>query len=559
VVAGPATPDAWLRILPADGGSAADRMDTAFAIVDGPAPPPPPPPPGPLPAAASARINFQPRTIVVPAGYTIDAGDTFDAVRGFGWTPRVTVEARGTSVDVRLDTYAYVTNPASATWQMAVPNGSYRLTFVVGDPSFSGVHRVEVEGVRVVNDVVTTASFYTVTGWPVDVADGFLTIQLGGITGNTKKSKLCYLDLDPAGSTSPPPPPPPPPAANQPPVVTISVAPRTGTAPLVVAASASATDPENQTITYRWRFGDGGMASTAQAQHNYAQAGTYWAVVRATDPAGAADVESLSVSVSAPQSPPTATAALKIDFKPALAALAAGYTADTGATFDAVRTFGWDRSVPTDVRNRNSDLRLDTFAYVTNPAVRTWDAALPNGSYLVSLTLGDPAGTGRHRLLLQGTVILADALTINNQFITLTDLPVTVTDGRLHMQIGGIAGTAKKTKVCYIDVRPASAPVAKLEAPAARTAWQVELRPNPARHSVGYALTLPVSTHVTVQIFDVRGRLLRTLHDGPAPGGTFNVRWDRRDESGREVESGIYFVQTRAAGRVQTDKLSLVR
>jgi hypothetical protein len=50
---------------------------------------------------------------------------------------------------------------------------------------------------------------------------------------------------------------------------------------------------------------------------------------------------------------------------------------------------------------------------------------------------------------------------------------------------------------------------------------------------------------VRLGVFDVRGRLVRRLLDGPVPEGMGSVVWDGRDETGASVPGGVYFVRMR--------------
>lgn len=76
--------------------------------------------------------------------------------------------------------------------------------------------------------------------------------------------------------------------------------------------------------------------------------------------------------------------------------------------------------------------------------------------------------------------------------------------------------------------------------------------PNPSRGSVSLALELASSLAARVAIYDVQGRLVRTLLDGTA-AGAHTLTWDGRDASGRRTGAGVYFVRASAAGvrRVQ--------
>ena len=56
--------------------------------------------------------------------------------------------------------------------------------------------------------------------------------------------------------------------------------------------TASATDPDGDSLHYSWAFGDGASATGALVEHAYAAAGTYTAVVTVTD-----GVDSVSRSV----------------------------------------------------------------------------------------------------------------------------------------------------------------------------------------------------------------------------------------------------------------------
>ncbi|WP_433347573.1 ThuA domain-containing protein [Microtetraspora malaysiensis] len=88
--------------------------------------------------------------------------------------------------------------------------------------------------------------------------------------------------------------------ANQRPKVTVSANPTSGTAPLKVDFTASATDPDGDTpLTYKWDFGVNGapQPTTANASYTYAAPGTYTAAVTVTDAKGAATTEQVPIKV----------------------------------------------------------------------------------------------------------------------------------------------------------------------------------------------------------------------------------------------------------------------
>ena len=84
-------------------------------------------------------------------------------------------------------------------------------------------------------------------------------------------------------------------------------------------------------------------------------------------------------------------------------------------------------------------------------------------------------------------------------------------------------------------------------------------RPNPFSAETEIAFSLPAPGRVTLRIYDVTGRLVRTLVSGPAEAGVRRVTWNGKDEFGRQARSGIYFVRLEAAGVLRTARLLRLR
>jgi hypothetical protein len=83
--------------------------------------------------------------------------------------------------------------------------------------------------------------------------------------------------------------------------------------------------------------------------------------------------------------------------------------------------------------------------------------------------------------------------------------------------------------------------------------------PNPLRSltTLSYSMTAPGA--VRLSIFDVRGRLIRTLVDGPRAAGLHEARWDARDEQGRQVRSGVYFYRLETPDGMNQRKMIVAR
>jgi choice-of-anchor B domain-containing protein len=99
-------------------------------------------------------------------------------------------------------------------------------------------------------------------------------------------------------------------------------------------------------------------------------------------------------------------------------------------------------------------------------------------------------------------------------------------------------------------IRPLAPPVARL----------LGATPNPFNPltQIAYEVTAPV--RVRLVVVDAGGRLVRGLLDGAALGpGRHTVRWDGRDDAGREAASGTYFYRLEAGGRADAMRLTLLR
>ena len=93
---------------------------------------------------------------------------------------------------------------------------------------------------------------------------------------------------------------------NTPPAADAAASPDAGQAPLTVNfSSANTYDPDAQTLTYAWDFGDGGDSTEANPTHTYTANGNYAAALTVTDSSGAAGADTVLVTVG--NTRPTAT------------------------------------------------------------------------------------------------------------------------------------------------------------------------------------------------------------------------------------------------------------
>jgi hypothetical protein len=83
--------------------------------------------------------------------------------------------------------------------------------------------------------------------------------------------------------------------------------------------------------------------------------------------------------------------------------------------------------------------------------------------------------------------------------------------------------------------------------------------PNPFNPTTTIRAVLPEASHVTLEVYDVAGRLVRTLLDGNKPSGEFLAVWDGTSDSGETVGTGIYFSKLRTSRGETTRKMVLLK
>ena len=82
--------------------------------------------------------------------------------------------------------------------------------------------------------------------------------------------------------------------------------------------------------------------------------------------------------------------------------------------------------------------------------------------------------------------------------------------------------------------------------------------PNPAGVEATIAYTAAVGERAELSIYDVSGRLVRSLPDAPG-GGARVARWDLSAQNGARVSAGTYFVRLRRASGEATRRLIVAR
>lgn len=204
---------------------------------------------------------------------------------------------------------------------------------------------------------------------------------------------------------------------------------------------------------------------------------------------------------------------------------------------------------------------LTTAAYdmtgMVQPTIAFWRwfyASTANGSLVVQISNNNGASwidvetsTGIRNTWVERTIDVASYLPATS----LVRLRFVATDNN---DLNSIVEAAIDDLILY-DAATTPQVSAPTRAHPARLAFRAP-SPNPSRGAVSLALELPRSGNVEVEVIDVGGRRVRTLHRGPAVAGVLPLVWDGADDAGRSASAGLYFVRARAAGEVTRARIA---
>ena len=250
-----------------------------------------------------------------------------------------------------------------------------------------------------------------------------------------------------------------PPAGAAPTVSITSPASGSGfNAPGTITIAANASDADGTVGKVEFFDGTTKLGEDLTPPYSYAwvnpPAGTFSLTAKATDNSGATTTSSAVIITVG------ATFSAAINFQVAGVTAPAGYFADNGDAYASRGnglTYGWDVSHTAYARDRQDsvDRRLATLCHFRSGGV--WEMAVPNGTYSVTVAIGDGSYPSTHTINAEGVNFWSAQSLAKGQFADKT-LGVTVSDGRLSIDQGGAADSA--TRIDYVLIAATGTPPA---------------------------------------------------------------------------------------------------
>lgn len=85
------------------------------------------------------------------------------------------------------------------------------------------------------------------------------------------------------------------------------------------------------------------------------------------------------------------------------------------------------------------------------------------------------------------------------------------------------------------------------------------VRPNPFAQSTTITLALPLRAPAHLAVYDLAGRVVRTLVDGVLEAGIHPITWDGRTDAGGAVAGGVYLAKLVSGGETSVRRVVLIK
>ena len=87
---------------------------------------------------------------------------------------------------------------------------------------------------------------------------------------------------------------------------------------------------------------------------------------------------------------------------------------------------------------------------------------------------------------------------------------------------------------------------------------QLSVAPNPFSKKLNLSFESASKSAVDIDIFDLRGRLIRSEHGISSKQGTNSWLWDGKDNSGQKLDNGVYLIKVKSGDQQGYIKTTLL-
>jgi hypothetical protein len=162
--------------------------------------------------------------------------------------------------------------------------------------------------------------------------------------------------------------------------------------------------------------------------------------------------------------------------------------------------------------------------------------------------------------------LLGDRVDVDRKEWQLVEIPVEEFGLRRFIESiefsGNLGGTFYLDDIRLVAARsprPGTAVVESQDATVPEFLSLSQNYPNPFNPATSIRFDLSLPEVIDLLVYNLNGQKVATLANGHREAGAYTIRWDGRDDHGRELASGVYLYRLQVADRVATRKLMLLR
>ena len=289
--------------------------------------------------------------------------------------------------------------------------------------------------------------------------------------------------------------------------------------PIMFNGTAS-SDPDGGTLSYAWNFGDGNAGVGATPSHPYAAAGSYLVTLRVTNSCGRFADAAVTATI-------------------------------TGTCLDALAF--------TEGGNSKTSLGAGKpqTCFQIQPVNGSFNLSNVDLSTVVMISQGTGAVSQIHAVS-NKTAVGADR---NNDGID--ELSACFTKADLQQIFSNIQGTQVVTISLQGNLFTGGSFCTTLNHTVKAGGGgnnAASIRPNPLNPSAVLTFSTSKAGAAKVQLFDTKGRLIKTLLDDPTMvAGYHDIRIDGRDATGNRLASGVYYVKIQSVEGMEAKAITILK